>query len=377
VTLLSLHALGSYIGIYLHSVLGHYIQRSGPVWARGVVAWERIFQNMRDFSGWFPLFILVLLLLTLPQAQTKREGYFRVALAWSAVALLLLARSFYPSQFPWHVGTMASLILLVLGLAGIFATTTLHEMPRTMQPLWRPALALYLTMTAIGLGSDFHGQYFALAIPFYASLLLCMLRRFLADGFAYHRKSLLLFTTLASLLLIGSSSLLLPWQTLGEATAQIQQQDTKERAAAVAIDRILDACQIDRYYFLEDRPYAHYMRHSPLNLYLYTRIEHLDRYDPIFWDESFRRLGEARILIESKPYTPDPKHGVALEEFVGSKVKEFVARHFTLLPWPCAGSLPSPSGAIVLFRKDPSDHALPFDVQHSPRPSDEAEKKSN
>lgn len=358
IALVALGAFESYFAFYLHGILGGYILRGGPVWARGVTAWEFIYRDVKDFTPWFPLLVAALAVASLPAAGAKRERWLAVSAACACVSLLLLARSFFPAQFPWHVSTGIASILLILSLIGAGASAAPPVLRHSATRTWRHALALYLTYTAIGLGADFHGQYFAIAIPVYAVFLLLILRKLSSDLLPPRQAigTALALGALSSFVLLRSVSFLAPGP-LAEQTAAIRAEETRDRAAAAAVDALLDACAIDRYYFLEGRDYAPYAAHSPLNFYLYTRLEHLDRYHPVYFDESFRRLAQAKILIESKPYAPDPKQGNAREECIGASVKAFVDGKFTETPWPCAKSVQQPRGYRVLFRKDPAGTA--------------------
>ncbi len=355
VVLVALHAPESYVTIYLHGMLGGYILRSGPFWARGLVAWEFIWRDVKEFTGWFPLVIASLITLALPPSRNKRERGLRIALVCVAVGLLLLARSFFPAQFPWHVSTGFCILLLLVSLGGAWLSARTTELSAFLKPLWRTALAVYLTFTAIGLGSDFHGQYFALAIPVYAALFFSLLHHLSTHRPQTQQMLMLGFTLLVSVVLLTSVSFMPPGVAMQ--TAQIRGAEQQDRATAAAVDRLLDACTVHRYYFLEDRPYAPFTRHVPLNYYLYTRPEHLDRYHPIFVQASFEHLSQAQIIIESRPYVPDPKKGNAVEECIGAGVANFVAQEFTQKPWSCATSYKVP-GFIVLFRKHPGEQSM-------------------
>ncbi len=356
IVLAALGNVDSYFTVYLHGMLGSYILRQGPVWIRGLVAWEFTFRDVLPFTPWFPLVIAALVALALPPSRTSRERLFRLTLTCACIALLLLARSFAPAQFPWQVGTVTCALLLLASIAGVCASAPAKEYIPFLRPLWRYVLAVYLTFTAIGLGSDFHGQYFALAIPVYAVLFLSFLRSLPLHPRKMQPVLVGGFTFLTSVILLTSSPFVPPGVSIQ--TAQIKTQEQHDRATAAAVDELLTACDIDRYYFLEDRPYAQYTQHSPLTYYLYTRPEHLDRYHPLFAAPSFTHLGEAQIIIESKPYTPVPKKGNVTEECVGESIKNFTEEQFTQTPWACAGSRTVP-GYIVLFRKVPGDKSLP------------------
>ncbi len=352
--LTSLGAFSSYVGIYLQGMLGNYILRggTGPVWARGIAAWERIWTNVLDFNGAFPFLILFLVLLAIPRPAVKRESRFRLGIVITILGVLLTGRSFSPVPLPWHVDLMPSLVVFAIGIGVIIASLPPRRWLKAIGPLVRPLLAVYLTFTAIGLGSDFHGQYFALAIPVYGAFFLTMLAR-LSDRDAKERQRLTAgLTVLCSLLIIGSAPFVPPSSTLGKETQLLQTTEQRDRDAAEALDRILVYCNVDRYYFFHERGYMPYAEHSPLNYYLYTAPEHIGRYHPVFREPNLEHFHNAQIIVLSQPYTPHPRNGNTDEEAIAAQVSQVLAEQFTRDPWTCAKDLPQPKGYFLLFRKE-------------------------
>ncbi len=360
VVLASLGALGSYLSVYLTSMLGNYILSGGPVWARGFFAWERIFLNVREFTLLFVVLVPVLFILSLPPDASKRRSFIGITGTIFSIAVVLIIRSFYPAQFPWQILPIPSAVIFGLSVMALIIALQLSSFRAFLQRTWRHALAVYITVTAIALGSSFHGQYFALALPVYATFFLLFLRQS-----RHSSPKILGFTALTALVLLTSTPFISSGRTLAQMTGQIRQTEERDRTAAQALDQMLDACSIDRYYFLEDRAYMPYAEHSPLNYYLYTRIEHIGRYHPQFFDESFKRLGQARVIVLSKEYEPVTRPGYALEECIGMSVQKFLSEKFTETPWACAQSRTSPDGYIMLYRKDPKDVSLPSDCHGS------------
>lgn len=352
VALTALGAFTSYIGTYLPGMLGGYILRggTGPVWARGVAAWERIWTNVLDFNGAFPLLIFTLVILAIPRSSGKRETAFRLSMLITGIGVLLVGRSFSPVPLPWHLGLAPSALVLLIGIAGMLASTPLRRMLSFLRTLWRPLFAVYLTFTAIGLGSDFHGQYFALAIPVYGAFFVAMLDRLQARPATERAYLTASVTILASIILITSTPYVPRGSTLTMQVRQLHENEQHDRNTASAVDAILSACQVDRYYFLEDREYAPYTLHSPLNYYLYSRIEHIPRYHPIFHQPSFDALEATQIIVLGKPYAPAPRAGNTEETAIGNRVTQFLEDNFTQEPWPCAEGLPEPEGYFLLFR---------------------------
>ncbi len=357
IVLLHLGGLQNYFTLYLRGMLGNYILAGGPVWARGLVAWERMSINVLDFSAWFPLLILALFLLSLPRHQGKRGQCIGVTVTALGISFLMTVRAFFPVQFPWWNTAIGTALMILSISAGAFAASIWGGgLPTFIRRTWRHGLALYITLTAIGLGSGFHGQYFALALPVYFAFFLLFLRRQTSEH-PFSRMTVLGCTALAAVVLLSSQSFTRV-TPLSAKISQIQQQDSQDHADAAALDAVLDACAIDRYYSLESSPLP-YAKHSPLNFYLYTRIEHIDRYHPVFFDESFRRLGQAQIIIEKSPYVPSPRKGNAEEECIGKSVQTFVQKNFTGTPRACAKNLSVSEGYQILFRKNQDDHAKP------------------
>ncbi len=357
VVLLHLGGFQNYFTLYLRGMLGNYILAGGPVWARGLVAWERMYINVLDFSAWFPLLILALFLLSLPAFSGKRGKFVGMSFAAVCIFMIMTVRSLFPEHFPWWqlwIGTAGMLFAISLGafVSSIWQGGLVPFLRRT----WRHGLALYITLTAIGLGSGFHGQYFALALPVYFAFFLLFLRR-QASLHPFSHTTVLGCTALSAAILLSSQSFtrLVPFMTM---TEEIEQHDEQDHADAAALDAVLDACTIDRYYYLEGSPLP-YAKHSPLNFYLYTRIEHIGRFHPLFFDETFRRLGQSQIIIEAQPYVPSPRKGNVKEECIGKNVQTFLQEKFTKTPRACATNLPMPGGYQVLFRKNPQDISQP------------------
>lgn len=361
VVLASLSALGNYFTIYLHAMLGNYILNGGPVWARGLVAWERIYINVHDFTPWFPVLLAVMFVLSLPEfsgtTRHVRSRWIGIAFAAACVTGIVFVRSFFPGQFLWNVHPQVALVPFAAALGGLLSAIRHGGLTDFVRRTWRHGLALYLTMTAIGLGSGFHGQYFALALPVYAALFLLVLQKYGAchpercEGDMRRANALVLSITVIASCILLTSTPFTRSASLSSAVAGIRSADHQDRVSAAALDAMLDACDIDRYYFLEASPLP-YATHAPLDFYLFTRIEHITRYHPLFYDETFRRLGEAQIILETKPYMPSPKKGNQEEECIGNGVRTFVEKKFTAAPRACAKGLPVPAGYQVLFRKD-------------------------
>lgn len=367
VALLHLGGLQSYFTIYLRGMLGNYILSGGPVWARGLVAWERMYINVLDFSAWFPILIIILFLLSLPsRRRAHHDTPLRprlIGLSFTAVcfSVLLLVRAFFPVQFPWwNIWIGAALMFLAVSIGAFLASVRVGGFPAFIKRTWRHGLAVYLTLTAIGLGSGFHGQYFALALPVYFAFFLLFLRR-QASGHPFSRWMVLGCTALAALILLSSQSFTRK-TTLAAKIDAIRMQEAQQQSDAVAIDAVLYACDIDQYYFIES-PTIPYTKHSPLNYYLYTRIEHITRYHPVFFEESFRRLEEAKIVITNKEYNegtyiPAPRKGNQREICIGNNVKKFLDTQFSKQKWDCARKLPGPKGYALHFRKNPNDDSI-------------------
>lgn len=336
--LVAVGALDGYVTIYLPGILGNYVVRGPPVWARGVLAWESTYGNVKDFSPLFPLYIAALFIAALPAAETMRERRFRWAAALSALGVMMTARSFAPVDLAWKTNIVISLVVAVLGLSILSRVATLKTIPRMIGRIGLPILALYLVLTSIALGPVFHGQYFAIAIPFYAALVVLVQRK------STRPLALMGLTLLSAVTLVTST----PFASTDKSIVE----QSIHRAAAARLDAILDACDVDRYYFLEGRGLIPYTKHSPLNFYVYTRIEHLPRYHPVFLEPSMRNLQRTAIMVNSEPYVAHPRAGVAAEERIGTDVEAFVRNTFTSDPWPCARNLPAPEGYEVLYRKD-------------------------
>ncbi len=132
-------------------------------------------------------------------------------------------------------------------------------------------------------------------------------------------------TIFCSVLIIGSAPFVPPASTLGAEVRMLQVTEENDRSAAAALDRILYACAVDRYYFFHDRGYMPYAMHSPLNYYLYTVLEHIGRYHPFFREPSLEHFESAQIIVLNQPHISYPRKGNADEEAIAAEVLSGVA----------------------------------------------------
>lgn len=204
--------------------------------------------------------------------------------------------------------------------------TVLLLLYRPRREIVRLIIAIYLTVTAIGLGGDWQGHHFVVAVPLYVAL------------FMEHRKPLMQKTLI---ILVSLAILTLPIHPT-------QTDNTKDLKIAHAVDDILSSCEVDRYYFVEysNKWYA-YTEHTPLNYYPFTIIEHLLRYHIIVKERSLESIKQAKIVILDGEYKPQTD--IPMEYGFGLAFKKIIDNEFTTTPWSCAMGKVVPD-RIVLYK---------------------------
>ncbi|MDA0375855.1 MAG: hypothetical protein O3A80_00905 [bacterium] len=284
-----------YFTTYLPSHFGHNLIRSTPLWQRGLYI-DILFRFLWEFSYLFSALIAALLTHALLRSRQYPRPIVRV--------------------------------LLVL-------------------------FAFYLALTAGNLRGYPVSNHFVVLVPLYTALFLLLLQHVIANG--YHR----IFHTCMGLMMF--TLLTLPMKD-GIPHYSVVLSANKEgvvehRETAQQLDEILDACDVERYFFVEEKPFMEYMNHSPLNFFVYTGSEAIVYYHPVLIEKQLQSFSNAKIVIargESYEISQDPA-----KKNLSEMTFRYLANNFTIIPWSCAEGLPIPVGYSVLFRKDP-DNMKPF-----------------
>ncbi|MBI1812771.1 hypothetical protein HYR82_03235 [Candidatus Peregrinibacteria bacterium] len=284
--------LQPYLTLYLPAVMGFRIQAFGPLWARGFAQW-RMLRNLFIFSWALPILILFL---------------FAV---WLVLSLRESGRS-----------------LRTLGARIVAAI-----------------VALYLMTMAVGMGGDFQSHHFVFAVPFFFTLLILF-----CDAIMRQWNERFIPWLAAVALVLGAVPFLtLPRPKYSNALAGTARDDAPVRAAADALDDVMDRCSIDRYLYVEGNhpPLYGYTRHSPLNAVIFWQIDNAIQYGDRFANRSFARVSQGSILVE-------PTSGFVPSSTVGEEMAAYFGKTFTADPPPCARPLPALPGYTLLFRSSPA-----------------------
>lgn len=286
--LASLGEAPGFFGTYLPSQFGHHITNSTPLWFRGLLV-NHVFLSLIRFSYVFG----VLLSALLGAVVLARVREFSGALRWRSVSLALAA--------------------------------------------------LYFAVLAGNLRGYPANNHFVAMVPFYAALFVVFLRT------AEHHRS-----RIGLALLCACTLLLLPlrdgFPSYMKRIEDIRRANAEQRSIAGAIDTILSACDVERYFFVEAKPYMPFTRHSPLNFFIYTGPESIVYHHPLLIEKQMEAFSSADIVIaEGDAYEISTRPEEAL---LSEMVFRYLASTFTITPWPCATELSTPEGFSVLYRKD-------------------------
>ena len=278
--------LDPYVSLYLPAVAGVRIQFDIPVWMRGFYVWEVAAPLTKVSLMAFPLFIALPLTVVALAARRSRTAAVRAAVAALIAAYL-------------SVGAV--------GLAGNFPTLTY---------------------------SASLGPYFIATL----AVLLWELRA--ASGEAGRRMLMILAAAMLLLALSMPPHRVHPGVALQE---RVTLRVLRQRAAA--LDRLLDACAIDRYLYAVNPPQPllpAFTRASPLNHFPYREIDKTPFGLP-FVEKTLAGLSDSRIILVN------PDGFIATTE-LGNTMGAFMMEHFTTMPYACAEPFMPLDGYMLLFR---------------------------
>lgn len=213
------------------------------------------------------------------------------------------------------------------------------------QETLRLAVSLYFCLIAVGIGSDYQLHHFVFAVPFYAALFVRFFELARHTDAKVYVRSLLLVSALALLF----TPLRLPETSYASSVATIRETRTNAKAIAADVDRILDACDVSRYFYIGGYSFFAYTEHSPLNFFPFTTFEQITRYHTPIKTRSINNLKKAKIIIlHDTGYRP--RTSIPTERALANSLKQILKRDFSDRPWSCAQGLPSPEGFTVLYK---------------------------
>ncbi len=285
VAMMALGYLWPYLAVYLGEMFGHHIPQSGsPVFR--ALNWHRLWLDVKDFS----------------------------------------------TGFVWSIALMTGYSLWIRWKQ----SRSLEDM---MPPIGSLLFAITFTTFAVAMTNVYFNHHFVFAVPLYAAIFL----RFFQD--IYHDRSRVAFSVLTL------NTLLLTWAMCSHATMNyshllqiFQQEPVSAQKAAAAVDEILDACGIDRYFFLGKngpQPYA-YTKHSPMGPLFMQYGYSLSPDRTYFRAEFLRALSEAQLVVQESFALAD----------LHDEVTAYLEEEFTEEPWGCAQSAAYaiPQQYVVLYR---------------------------
>ncbi len=228
---------------------------------------------------------------------------------------------------------------------GAIAVCTVRNIPSVI----RLFVGFFLTITAVGIASDWQGHHFIFAVPLYAALFLCAAGNI--HKYAWESRVVTMLLAITSLTIAYPPSLI----SVKEANRMIDANallTSESQANAAVIDSILTACAIDRYFFLQEPSVMlAYTQHSPLNFFPYTLFEHLLRYHPAIKEKSIENLDKAEIVfVYGDAYVPSSS--VALEREFGDLMNRYLAQNYTKEAPACARPFLPFHKHHVLFKID-------------------------
>ncbi|MBU0459006.1 hypothetical protein KJ652_00775 [Patescibacteria group bacterium] len=308
--LIALFVMGyadGYLSTYLHSLFGQKIMSTVPLWRRGLMFTILLFSQVQFSYLFSALITLLLALVCIRQRPT------------------LIKNSY------------AKYLIL--------------------------PIALYLSLTAANMRGYYTSNHFVAMTPFYAAIFIVFIKS------TIHRfNTNLTISGIVVTLLISFTLIMLPLSDGFPAYAKkldaMKESEANIIQIAESIDNILDACDIDRYFFTGNKDYMPYTKHSPLNFYVYTGPAGIISHHPLLVNKQLEAFSRSKIVIvPGNSYQVNQRPEV---KALSQLIKRYLDEHFTSKPAECAASLPSPEGYSMLFRKDP-EKIVPFPFKVVPQ----------
>ncbi len=276
-----------YVSIYLPEMLGNHITAAGPLWQRG-----------------FDLTILF-----------DNLWYYNVALA--SVMLLLV--------FVHGMSVLFRRPNLLLALQHVFFTL----------------IALYLLALAVGTGGQYYDHHFVFALPGAFALYFSVLQ-FMRTARCQKDIARVCVAIFIACLFIATFTL--PKEGYAERIYWAEKDIIAMKNISQRIDKILDACKIDRYMFIGQnglQPYA-FTKHSPVGP-LFLQYEYwMNDARPEFRTETMNNLYTAKFVVLQH---------YEFEAFT-NQANSYLHQHFSAFPWACAQPYADAAWYTFYYRSD-------------------------
>ncbi len=257
-----------------------------------------------------------------------------------------LAKDFSPS---------ASVLVGLLVLWHIIRRTEDRGLVRKIWGVVGCCIALYLTVTAVGITGVFSNHLQIFAVPLYLALVVRLLGD-VSDALDPSRVSLLhvLGPGLVLCLVLG------PWTTPGEYLERLARNRGEMqvgRTLARQVDGILDGCGIDRWLYIGGHAFPNayaFTRHSPLGPLFFQAPGIQNQFDSDVVHSFINNIGTARFILMRKFTVFEdnemPVAGVA-----------YLMDHFTFETPTCAGNPGDPADPKTYFLYRIKDGPFEYD----------------
>ena len=261
---------------------------------------------------------------------------------WGTVNEPLLLRTADLPRIVENMLTVSPFLPLLIASLWIGALAVLLAQANTrkkqLAAFARWLLASWLITLPVGLTGDFYFHHFVFAVPGYAGLALACLRGWDSIPHARFRQAGIAVLTVLLPLTIWT----MPHGEWGGKEEWEREWAGPMRQTGRLLDAVMDACDVDRYFLLVDRPEGLYgfTRHSPYGP-IFTQYGRFIGVSPVYLAQFTEALEHAEIAVittDADTVQMDP-HTV-----------QYVEQSFSLQPWPCAKDLSQPLPYRFLFR---------------------------
>lgn len=289
------------------------------------------------------------------------HGYFQVHL----LAMLghrvvqyspILLRPFYLLKLLMNLWDFFPLFAIIPLL--LFCSTVMIASRSNVRRIVRIALlcfSFFIAYMSVGIGGDFQVHHFAGMVPYYFALLIIV-----STYLNLLSRSLLLVISMCTVLVALSFffvPLSLSDQSYADQLRDIRLEDERAQTIAQSVDALLDACSIDRYFVIGEPRFFSWTRHTPLNFFLFSAVEHISRFGRVIAKRHFDAMGKAQIIfLPQSGYDFQP--GNASEQAVSKVLASFLQTSFTTRLPDCALGH-SVSQFMPIFRLNPGDTTPP------------------